>query len=157
MLLGELDRPTRDLDVVASVGVDGYASADPLPGELEQAVADVASALGLESDWLNPGPTSLLQLGLPPGFDRRAEVRRYGGLELHIADRFDQIHFKLYAAVDQGPTSKHFSDLRSLHASRDELLVAARWARTHDPSPAFRDDLLSALADLGIEGADDGL
>ena len=80
MLLGELDRPTRDLDVVASIGQDGYVSAEPLPGELVQAVADVAAALGLESDWLNPGPTSLLELELPTGFAERAEVRRFGGL-----------------------------------------------------------------------------
>jgi hypothetical protein len=157
MLLGELDRPTRDLDVVASISPDGYSSAERLPEDLLQAVADVGSALGLDKDWLNAGPTSLLELGLPVGFAERAELRRFGPLHIHIASRFDQIHFKLYAAVDQGPASKHFTDLQSLRPTRDELLAAGRWARSHDPSLEFRGELFAALAQLGVRGANDEL
>ena len=58
-----------------------------------------------------------------------------------------------YAAVDQGPDSKHFEDLVNLGPSNDELLVAARWARSHDPSEGFRDQLLHALRDLGVPDA----
>ena len=61
---------------------------------------------------------------------------------------------KLYAAVDQGPSSKHFQDLVALSPSRDELLDAARWAMTHDPSPGFRSELLKGMAGLGVEDAD---
>ena len=67
------------------------------------AVEDVARALDLATDWLNPGPASMMDFGLPPGFERRVSVRTYGGLEVHVAGRADLICFKLYAAVDSGP------------------------------------------------------
>lgn len=106
---------------------------------------------------MNPGPASLLDLGLPSGFVERARPRRYGPLEILLADRFDQIHFKLYAAVDQGPGSKHFADLQALEPSRNEVLGAARCARTHDPSEGFRAELVKALEALGIRGTDESL
>jgi hypothetical protein len=155
MLLGLISRPTKDLDVVARVDDGGrYISAEPLPRELQQAQADVGRALGLGEDWLNPGPTDLLRLGLPEGFEGRVETRRWGGLVLHVAGRFDQVCFKLYAAADQGTRSKHFEDLRQLSPSGEELLRAARWARTHDPSEGFRGVLVQTLQALGVEEAD---
>lgn len=157
LLLGLIPRPTRDLDVVALVEEGGYRMATPLPLELESAAADVGRALGLGEEWLNAGPTDLLRLGLPPGFENRVETRRWGGLTLHIASRFDQICFKLYAAADQGPRSKHFADLQALRPSRSELLPAARWARTHDPSQGFRQLLIQTLQALGVEAIDDEL
>jgi hypothetical protein len=86
---------------------------------------------------------------------RARPTRRYGGLEIVLADRFDQIHFKLYASVDQGPLSKHFADLKALEPTRDELLAAARWARTHDPSAEFARELAKALEALAIGDADE--
>ncbi|MBA3420299.1 MAG: hypothetical protein H0U12_00080 [Thermoleophilaceae bacterium] len=82
------------------------------------------------------------------------EERRYGpALTVHFASRFDQIHFKLYALVDQGP-GQHESDLRHLRPSEQELIAAARWTRTHDPSPGFRDGLERVLRHLGVERVD---
>ena len=100
--LGLLEWPTKDLDVVALVTDDTYQSADPHPEDLQSAAVEVANALGLAHDWLNPGPTSLLDLGLPKGFRERATIRRFGNLIVHLASRYDQICFKLYAATDQG-------------------------------------------------------
>lgn len=71
-----------------------------------------------------------------------------------LAGRTDQISFKLYAAVDLGPDSKHFSDLRQLEPTTEELLIAGRWARTHDPSDGFRGQLVRALRDMGVPDAD---
>jgi hypothetical protein len=116
---------------------------------------DVADVFGLPERWFNPGPTELLDLGLPVGFAERAEVHRFSALTIRIASRLDQIHLKLYAAVDQGPRSKHVGDLRALAPTRDELLRAARWARTHDPSPGFLGLLLDALRHFGVDDADD--
>ena len=62
---------------------------------------------------------------------------------------------KFYAAVDQGPRSKHAQDLRQLGPTRDELRAAARWARTHDTSDGFRRLCSEALAAFGVEGIDD--
>jgi len=112
MLLGLINRPTRDLDLAALVWQGKYVKADPLPADLAAAARDVANALGLPANWLNAGPTSLVDTGFPEGFASRVEVRRYGGLTLNIASRYDQIFLKLYAAADQWPGSKHADDLR---------------------------------------------
>jgi hypothetical protein len=59
--------------------------------------------------------------------------------------------------VDQGSRSRHFQDLRDLEPGRDDLLAAARWARSHDPSPGFRSLLVETLRALGVEDADAAL
>ena len=79
----------------------------------------------------------------------------FGALEIRLADRVDQIHLKLYASVDQGPESKHVADLRALQPTREELLSAAGWARTHDPSEGFRAELDAALEAFGVRGTDE--
>jgi len=149
-LLGLIARPTRDIDVVALVDDGRLVSVAELPGPLQQAVEDTAKVLRLPSEWFNPGPRSLMDLCLPAVVLERAHRREWGGLILHLADRRDQIFFKFYAAVDQGPRSKHLEDLRRLEPAADELRAAAAWARTHDPSEGFARELRSALRDLGI-------
>jgi hypothetical protein len=154
MLVGRITRPTKDLDIVALVEHGRLVPADPMPADLAEASGDVGRALGLAEDWLNPGPTELLRFGLPEGFFDRVETRRYGALTLHLAGRFDQICFKVYAAADQGMRSKHAADLRALQPTREELLAAARWSMTHDPSEGYRLELVGLLASLGVEDAD---
>lgn len=154
LLLGLVVRATADVDVVAVVQGGEYRLAKPLPAPLEEAQAEVGAALGLGDKWLNPGPTDLLDFGLPDGFQDRVETFEFGGLTVHLAGRFDQICFKLYAAVDQGPRSKHFADLGHLDASPDELVRAAQWALEHDPSEGFRSQLVEALRLLGVESDD---
>jgi Nucleotidyltransferase of unknown function (DUF6036) len=150
MLLGLIQRPTRDLDVIALIASGNYVKASSLPVPLTQAVADVGAIFQLGPDWINAGPADLLDFGLPRGFAERTEVRGYGSLTLRIASRQDQVALKLYAATDQGPQSKHFEDLRALAPTRDELLAGARWAITHDPSGGFRSQLVGALAALEV-------
>jgi len=154
LLTGHIERPTADLDIVAVAEGTELLSARPLPKSLVEAVRAVATLLDLSSDWLNPGPTDLLELGLPDGFRGRTKAQRYGALVVHHAGRFDQICFKLYAAVDQGPRSKHFRDLQRLGPTAEELLGAAEWTRSHDPSDAFRDQLGQALQSLGVRDVD---
>jgi len=84
------------------------------------------------------------------------ETRDFGdGLTVHFASRLDQVHFKLYALVDQGP-GRHEQDLRAIKPTTAELLQAARWTRTHDPSAGFREMFAQALRYLGVEDADLG-
>jgi hypothetical protein len=154
LLLGLIQRPTRDIDLVALVDDGHYLSAEPLPASLKQAVEEVGRALGLASDWMNAGPTELLRFGLPEGFQSRLVTKTYGGLTVHIASRFDQICFKLYASVDQGPRSKHFADLGRLAPNHEDLERARSWCVTHDTSQAFADQLEQALA--ALESAGDG-
>jgi len=154
--LGLVQRATRDVDVVALLEDGDLVQPDPLPDRLVRARDRVARDFALPVDWLNAAPRALLDFGLPAGFVDRLERRRYGDLlTVHFASRLDQIHFKLYALVDQGP-GKHEEDLRTLRPTHDELLRAARWARTHDPSEGFRQELTKALAYLGVGDADLG-
>ena len=151
-LIGIIDRPTKDLDLVALRDGETLIPAGPqLPLALGEAVADVARVLALAGDWLNGGPTSLLRFGLPEGFLSRVEHRVYGGLGLSLASRFDQIHFKLFAAADDRPGGKHHVDLQRLQPTHEELRAAERWVKTHDPSEGFAMMLGGVLRAFGIE------
>lgn len=151
LLLGLISRPTRDLDLVALVEGDELISADPLPINLVQAIEDTGAALKLGKDWVNIGPASLLKAGLPEGFKGRMETRRFGGITLHLASRLDQICFKLYATIDQGPKSKHYFDLKELNPTVEELQFANKWCSLQDVSECFKEELERAIATLGIQ------
>jgi hypothetical protein len=154
LALGLVERATRDVDVLAVAGAEGLIPADPLPEALAEARDRVAQDFGLPAGWLNPGPTELLRFGLPDGFLSRVETRTYGpALTVLYAGRLDQVHLKLYAMVDQG-AGRHEADLRALEPTREELLSAARWTRTHDPSEGFRQELVAVLAHLGVTDVD---
>lgn len=137
LLLGYVQRTTKDLDLVALVKEGTLVSAEPLPTDLLRAAEQVGKALGLIEGWINVGPASLFTMGLPAGFTSRMHTRHYRGLTVHLADRIDQICFKLYASVDQGPESKHFPDLLALNPSKQELANARKWCLTHDVSEPF--------------------
>jgi hypothetical protein len=157
LLRGTIARPTRDADILGTRSADGdVVPLAGLPTPLAEAVADVALAYGLARDWLNLGPASLLELGLPEGFGSRLEARQFGGLVIWIAGLFDLVCLKLYAATDHWPArDRHLADLRALAPSADDLRAAARWAKTHDPSPAFAANLAAVLRSIGYEGPDD--
>ena len=154
LLLGLIDRPTGDLDIIALLESGAFRKLDELPGPLSEASRQVGDALGLAKNWINTGPASLMDHGLPDGFEGRVVTRQYGGLCLNLPAREDQICFKLYAAVDRGPNDKHFEDLKKLSPTDAELVFAARWTVTHDPSEAFRGELSKCLSVMGVEWTD---
>ncbi len=158
ILRGLITRPTtKDLDLLGKWTADGIAPMRPIPEPFRLAVLDVARTYGLAEDWVNVGPHSLLDLGLPAGLMERLERRDFGGLVTWLASRFDMVCFKLYAAVDQGPRSRHLQDLDELRPDPNELFDAARWTITHDPSPGYRSSLIETLRQFGIEDADAAL
>jgi hypothetical protein len=77
LALGLIDRPTKDVDVVALREADVLEKADPLPVDLRDAIDRVARDFGLPQQWINPGPASLMDFGLPEGFLDRVETRRW--------------------------------------------------------------------------------
>lgn len=152
-----LQRSTKDLDVLGRLEGSSLVSAEPFPGPLIEAVGDVAAAFGLAPDWLNPGPTSLLDLGMPEGFLKRTRVETFHALTLRCAHRWDQVHFKVYAAADHWPArSKHLQDLEALVPTQEELSAAADWCQTHDRSTGFREHLLAPLLAYMRERSCDG-
>jgi len=153
LALGLVDRPTKDVDVVALSEGGTVRSARPLPLELIEARDRVARDFGLPASWLNDGPAELVRFELPEGFLERVERRVYGPfLTVLFASRFDLVHFKLYATVDQGP-GRHEADLRALAPTEQELLAAARWSTTHDPSAGYLSQLVQVLQVFGVEDA----
>ena len=154
--LGFVRRATRDVDLLA-IAVNGELRlAEPLPDALLSARAAVARDFGLDESWLNAGPTDLMKWGLPHGFMTRVVTRQYGpALVVYFAGRIDQIHFKLFAMVDQGG-GRHETDLRALDPTAAELITAARWSITQDPSPGYKAVLVEALRYLGVDDADLG-
>jgi hypothetical protein len=150
LAMGLGDRPTRDVDVVAFVRDGGLVSAAPFPETLQDAANRVADDFGLRPTWLNHEPTSLLDFGLPDGFEDRMTTTEYRpGLRVSFASRLDQIHLKLYAfATRREPRDE--SDLRQLAPTPDELTAAARWARTHNMPGPFDDELAEALRAFGV-------
>jgi len=152
MALGLVSRGTRDVDVVALLQDGELVSAEPLPEGLIKAAEVVAADFAIPVDWLNAGPASLMDFGLPDGFLERVECRGYGpALEVRFASRLDQIHLKLYAVVDQG-AGQHLADLQALHPTVEELRAAARWSETQDTSVGYREVLLRVLDYLGVPG-----
>jgi len=119
-----------------------------LPAELAEAAGRVARDFGLDDDWLNLGPARQLELGLPAGFADRLVRRGYGDhFTAWFASRYDQVHFKLYAAVDRG--DYHVQDLIALKPTDGELSAAARWMLPQDVSAAFRHSLVEFLEAQG--------
>ncbi len=151
LALGLVQRTTKDVDVLAGVDPDsGLVDPRPLSVLLVRVVDEVGAALDLPQGWLNAGPADQVLAGLPEGFLSRLIRRDYGPrLIIHYPDRFDLIHLKFFAAMDQGP-GRHTSDLMKLAPTEDEMLAAARWVVTQDASEAFPLLVKDALTQLGF-------
>jgi len=153
---------TKDVDVVAMVNdEEKLCSPDPLPPEMMHEAERVRDLLALPHNWLNNGPSrepgGLFQLGLPQGTRDRLTRRDYGDRPtVYFVSRLDQIHFKVFAAVDGGP-GRHVDDLRELNPTAEEMELAGRWAVTHDVSDGFLFVLKSMFKQMGYSDVADRL
>ena len=153
-ILGYVERTTKDVDVIAFAKRDKNGAviltkASPLNPALLSAAMRVQKDFDLPDNWLNAGPASVMDFGLPEGLMDRVETRTYGkNLAIHFLSRYDQIHFKLHATVDQSG-GKHYDDLTALKPTEKELEEAARWSMTHDPSEGYREVLKDFLEQTG--------
>lgn len=150
--LGFVTRATKDVDIMAGVDPDrGLVDPRPLSPALQTAAAQVARELQLDPNWLNTGPADQVRAGLPEGFLGRLTRRDYGPrLTICLPDRFDLIHLKLFAIIDQGP-GRHSRDLAALSPTDAELLAAARWVLTQDAGEMFPSIMADSLRELGYE------
>lgn len=160
-IIGYVQRTTEDVDIIAFVdkNKDGKTiliKASPLKPVLVEAAKKVQRDFNLKENWLNAGPASVMDFGLPEGLMSRVESRNYGkNLIIHFLTRYDQIHFKLYAAVDRG--GKHVDDLLALRPTAEELEKAACWSMTHDISDGYKTVLKSFLEQIGYKDVADKL
>ncbi|MBW2040034.1 MAG: hypothetical protein JRI46_10675 [Deltaproteobacteria bacterium] len=104
--LGLVDRTTKDVDILAwaEETEEGLKirQIEKFPQWLIGAAKIVARDFGLPENWLNLGPASQVESGLPDGFEGRLVKIDYGrSLTVYFISRTDQIYFKLYAAVDR--------------------------------------------------------
>lgn len=152
LAIGAVQRTTQDVDVVAIRRGDALHCAEPLPASVVDAARLVARDFVLDPDWLNAGPTGLLEItGLPAEFSSRSLTRDYGPvLRIDFASRLDQVHFKLYAFASRSELRDE-SDLQALNPSPEELRAAARWIRTRDAPGPIDNALAAALATFGVE------
>ena len=148
--LGLISRTTRDVDIMAGIDpVRGLVDPRPMSESLKAAALKVAQELRLDPHWLNTGPADQVLAGLPDGFLERLTRRDYGSfLTICLPDRFDLIHLKLFAIMDQGP-GRHTADLSALKPSNEELLAAAKWVLTQDAGEVFPFIVRSTLTALG--------
>ena len=145
---GLVPRTTQDVDIVALMKAEVLVDSEPLPDYLLNAAGNVGAILSLPVDWLNNGPASQFQMGLPSGFQERFTTVVVGAkLTVHYIGRYDQIFFKTFASADRG--GYHVSDLKALNPADEELIAAARWCMTQDTSEAFRMILKDMFKQLG--------
>ena len=147
-----VERTTKDVDVIAISRHVGEGepteieSPDPFPEDLTLAISKVARDYDLPDDWMNPTIGLQWKTGLPPGLAERIHWHHYDALWFGVADRYDLIFLKLYAAADsEGPSSVHFQDLLALRPTEIELDEAAEWVRSQDTSPQFAEILEQVL------------
>ncbi|MQB01925.1 MAG: hypothetical protein GEU78_16905 [Actinobacteria bacterium] len=74
--LGLIERPTRDVDVVALASQHGLEPADPLPADLREAAQRVAADLDLEEKWLTPSPPATCSSSAYPKVSEPGSARR---------------------------------------------------------------------------------
>ncbi len=152
LALGLVSRTTtQDVDILARIEANRLVTPRPLPDWLRVAADDVGAQLDLPRDWLNDqvADETLFRCGLPEGLQSRLTTESYGSrLLISFTSRRDQIFLKLHAAVDRDG-GKHLQDLLDLQPTADELLDAAKWSRTQDPSDGYRLLLGVMLKHLG--------
>ena len=139
--LGLVMRTTRDVDVLGMVleTQNGLTiqRITKFPEWLVEAANKVGRDFDLPENWLNLGPASQVESGLPEGFEKRLVKKVYGQyLTIYFISRIDQIHFKLYAAV--GQNGYHVQDLFALKPTEIEMKMAANWVVTQDVSEVFK-------------------
>jgi hypothetical protein len=139
--LGLVMRTTKDVDVLGMVLETPGGLIIQKIIKFQEWLTDAANKISRDFDlpenWLNLGPAAQVESGLPEGFEKRLVKRVYGQyLSIYYISRIDQIHFKLYAAIDRG--DYHVQDLFALRPIEDEIEMAAKWVITQDVSDVFK-------------------
>ena len=140
-LLGVISRPTRDCDVLHP----------RIPESVRRAAVDFAVECRqtggiLADDWLNDGPSSLID-DLPPGWeDRLQDAYRGQAVTLRTLGRLDLLRSKLFALCDR---AIDLQDCLALRPTRKELEALLPWLEERDANPDWPTHARATVADLG--------
>lgn len=157
-LVGLVERPTRDVDVLGIVKAPGNSVrakptvvAEELPEEIARAAAAVALEMNLAEDWLNDSALDVQRLGLPPRILERTHRQEFGPcLTVLFIGRQDQVALKLYAALNKQKDERHLKDLLAIQPTRPEMEFAVRWLFNRRTSQQFRDAVCRLVEGMGF-------
>ncbi|MEO8179705.1 MAG: DUF6036 family nucleotidyltransferase [Deltaproteobacteria bacterium] len=140
VLIGIVDRPTRDVDI--------------LHPDLPSQIADASRAFALEmrrrgielaDTWLNNGPSSLSKL-LPDGWRHRTQPAFFGrALVLETLGRADLLKTKLFALCDRGTD---LADCIAFSPTAEELEEAMPWVALQDANKLWPSHVEKTIGDL---------
>lgn len=139
-LLGVIDRPTRDFDIVQPELSDEVNVAAQ---EFAQHLRD--QGVELDADWLNNGPSQVADI-LPDGWQNRLRSLFIGeALTLTTLSRSDLLKTKLFALCDRGTD---LVDCLALSPTEIELSEAMTWLEIQDANPMWPQHVRDTLRDL---------
>ena len=153
---GLVSRATQDVDVIALLRVNQadveISEAKSLPADVKRLVAEIGIESGIREDWLNFDASPLIAFGFPPSMRTRLIKKSYGiCLTVYFISRFDQVHFKMYAAMDPKDGTRHLGDLLDLKPRENEVRAAISWLLGRKASPEFKAALCQVLERIGYE------
>ncbi len=154
--VGLVTRATQDVDIIALLraneGKIEMLADKILPADVQRLVAEIGVELGIREDWLNFDASPLIAFGFPPNMMTRLIKKTYGVcLTVYFISRFDQVHFKIYAAMDPRDGTRHLGDLLDLKPGEDEVKAAISWLLGRKASPEFKSALCQVLERIGYE------
>lgn len=135
-LLGIISRETRDCDILSP----------DIPKEILEASQGFAKSIkGVNTDWLNNGPASLLK-ELPKDWNARMQALFEGkNLKLFTLGRPDLLKTKLFALCDR---DIDLDDCILLAPSKKELVASIEWVKEQDANPDWPERVGIVLNDL---------
>lgn len=141
VLLGAIDRQTRDVDILAP-----ELSDDVTLASREFAEAMRSAGVDLSDDWLNNGPIQLADV-LPTGWElRKRLVLDRGALRLWVLSRPDLLKTKLFALCDR---ATDLADCLALLPTAEELESAIPWLVVQDANPMWPAHVIDTIEHLG--------
>ena len=125
-----------------------------LDDSILKAARRVQKDFGLSEGWINVRAAAVFDFGFPEGVLERVITQQFGGnLTIHFLGRYDQIHFKLYAALESERRSAHLSDLLALNPAEREIENAAKWIMTRESGETYKPALQNLLKQIGFKNA----
>ena len=125
VLLDIIDRSTKDFDLLDS----------DIPAEILDAAKDFASIENLSEQWLNCGPSELVDY-LPKDWRLNLELIFSGeSLTLHTIAMLELLKAKVWAYCDR---TKDYTDIIAMAPSSEELEVVREWLYPLDAHPGCK-------------------